>query len=175
MIQFRDKVLNDEAFRETAKRVLRMTCRAGVPLIVNDRVKIGIEIGADGVHIGSDDGDAQHIRATLPSHMIFGVSARCFDEALAMDRVGADYLGVGPIFPTLSKSDASQPMGMAELKRVIDAIRTPVMVIGGVNATTLPACIAAGVKGASVISAVTRAPEMTAATKELMQIWNTPV
>lgn len=171
MIQFRDKSMDDATFRTTAERLLRLTRAAEVPLIVNDRAEIAVAIGADGVHIGRNDGDARRIRAWLPHGTILGVSATCYDEAVAMDGVGADYLGVGPIFPTGSKADAAPPMGLAELQRAIRSVRTPVMAIGGVCAATLPACIAAGVRGAAVISAVTRAEEMSEASEELMRLW----
>jgi thiamine-phosphate pyrophosphorylase len=167
MIQFRDKTMADEAFAETALRILRMSRSAGVPLIVNDRVSIAIAIGADGVHIGSMDGDAEEIRRTLPQEMILGVSARNYAEAMRMDDLGANYLGVGPVFPTNSKEDVTPPIGVVELELICRNVRTPVVAIGGVNAKTLHSVICAGVAGVAVISAVSHAPDMAISVREL--------
>jgi thiamine-phosphate pyrophosphorylase len=175
MIQFRDKTMADEAFAETASRILRMSRSAGVPLIVNDRVSIAIAIGADGVHVGSKDGDAEVIRKTLPPGMIFGVSARNHAEAMRMDRLEADYLGVGPIFPTDSKGDASPPIGVVELGLICRNVRTPVVAIGGVNAQTLRSVICAGVAGVAVISAVSHAPDMANSVQALSTLRRTAV
>jgi thiamine-phosphate pyrophosphorylase len=172
MIQFRDKRMDDDLFADTAARLLRLTHAAGIPLIVNDRVSIGIAIGADGVHVGRRDGDALEILRALPKGMIFGVSATSHREAMAMDVSGADYLGVGPVFPTSTKEDAAPPTGAEELGRICRDVRTPVVAIGGINRHTLPRVIQAGAAGAAVISAITRAPDMTEATRELVRLWN---
>jgi thiamine-phosphate pyrophosphorylase len=167
MIQFRDKTMDDEQFAETALRILRMSRSAGVPLIINDRVSIAIAIGADGVHVGSNDGDAEEIRKTLPHGMILGVSARNVAEAMRMDAIGADYLGVGPVFPTNSKEDVTPPIGVAELELICRKVRTPVVAIGGVNAETMHSVICAGAAGVAVISAVSHAPDMAKSVREL--------
>lgn len=167
MIQFRDKTMEDDVFQETALRILRMSRSAGVPLIINDRVSIAIAIGADGVHVGSKDGDAKEIKETLPHGMIFGVSARNYAEAMKVDAIGADYLGVGPVFPTISKEDVTPPIGIAELELICRNVRTPVVAIGGINAETLHSVICAGVAGVAVISAVSHAPDMAKSVREL--------
>jgi thiamine-phosphate pyrophosphorylase len=175
MIQFRDKRMSDDVFAETAVRLLGLTRAAGVPLIVNDRVAIGIAIGADGVHIGRHDGNALEMIRTLPTGMILGVSATSYREAMAMDACGAHYLGVGPVFPTSTKKDAMPPIGAEELGRICRDVRTPVVAIGGIDRHTLPRVIQAGAAGAAVISAITHAPGMTEATRELVQLWNPSV
>lgn len=172
MIQFRDKEIDDETFAAVAKQLLSLTRSAGIPFIVNDRVQIAIGIGADGIHIGQEDGDPEEVRKQLPKNMIFGVSARNYSEVISMDALDGDYLGVGPIFPTKSKGDAAPAMGEVELCRSIFDAKTPIMCIGGINAATLPLCIAAGAHGSAVISAVTRAADMVKATKELIGCWN---
>jgi thiamine-phosphate diphosphorylase len=96
MIQYRNKTVGDEEFDETALMLLAMTRAAGIPLIINDRVSIAIAVGADGVHIGREDGDADKVRRYLPEEMCLGVSATDYDEALAVSAIGADYLGVRP-------------------------------------------------------------------------------
>jgi thiamine-phosphate pyrophosphorylase len=169
MIQFRDKKLDDRSFANTATTLLSLTRAAGIPLIINDRVAIAI--GADGVHVGRHDGDVCKIRALLPPEMVFGVSAVNFNEAVAMDEIGADYLGVGPVFPTLSKEDATPSIGTEQLNRICNAVKTNVVAIGGMNMETLPRAIQAGVAGAAVISAVSHAADMVAAARNLIDIW----
>jgi thiamine-phosphate pyrophosphorylase len=169
MIQFRDKTMDDGLFAETASRILQITRAAGVPLIVNDRVAIAIAIGADGVHVGSNDGDPDQIKQNLPTGMILGVSARNYAEAMAMNTVGADYLGVGPVFPTASKEDATPPIGTEELKDICRDTAIPVIGIGGIDYETLPLAMSAGCSGVAVISAVSHAGDMVKAVHELVR------
>jgi thiamine-phosphate pyrophosphorylase len=110
-IQLRDKVMDDNQFTETAIRLAKLTRAAGVPLIVNDRVAIAVAVGVDGIHIGHNDGNVYDIRRGLPPEMILGVSATNYFEAVEMSATGADYIGVGPIFPTGSKADAAPRLG----------------------------------------------------------------
>ncbi len=170
-IQFRDKTMSDAEFTATARRILALTRAAGVPLIVNDRVAVAIAIGADGLHIGQSDGNVQEVRKMIPEGMLFGVSATTYEEAVAMDATGADHLGVGPVFATGSKGDASLPIGLAELARICRAVRKPVVAIGGIHHGNLAGVIAAGAKGAAVISVVTLAHDMSASTAELRRAW----
>lgn len=170
-IQFRDKTMSDKQFTETATRVAVLTRAAGVPLIVNDRVAIAVAIGADGVHIGRSDGDVREIRKALPTGMILGVSATNYLEALELNATDADYLGVGPIFPTGSKDDAAPAIGLEELARIHRDMNKPVVAIGGINRENLRRVIEAGAAGAAVISAVTHAPDMVAAVAELRDVW----
>ena len=170
-IQFRDKTMNEEEFAETATRVTALTRAAGVPLIVNDRVAIAVAIGADGVHIGRSDGNVREIRKTLPAGMVLGVSVTNYLEALEMNATDADYLGVGPIFPTGSKDDAAPAIGIEELARIRRDVNKPLVAIGGINRDNLRRVIESGAAGAAVISAVTRAPDMVAAVAELRGVW----
>jgi thiamine-phosphate pyrophosphorylase len=170
-IQFRDKTMSDKQFAETATRVAVLTRAAGVPLIINDRVAIAVAIGADGIHIGRSDGDVREIRKALPAGMILGVSVTNYLEALEMDATDADYLGVGPIFPTGSKDDAAPAIGLEELARIHRDVNKPLIAIGGINQGNLRRVIEAGAAGAAVISAVTHAPGMVAAVAELRDVW----
>lgn len=171
MIQLRDKKMDDREFAKTASNLLRMARAAGVPLIVNDRVAIAIAVGADGVHVGQHDGDIQEIKKSLPREMIFGVSATNYAEAIRMDAIGADYLGVGPVFPTNSKQDATPPTGAEELARICRDVRTPVVAIGGINKDTLRRAIQAGAAGAAVISAVSHAENMATSVGEFVTMF----
>lgn len=173
MIQFRDKTASNEQFTAMASKLLRMTRAAGIPLIVNDRVSIAVALRADGVHIGRDDGDPLEVRRALPAGMCLGISASNYDDALAMSRAGADYLGVGPVFPTVSKADAAPSIGTAELATICRAVGVPVVAIGGIDQSNLQAIRDAGASGIAMISAVTRAKNMETAAQELRSEWQT--
>ena len=170
-IQFRDKTMNEEEFAKTATRLTVLTRAAGVPLIVNDRVAIAVAIRADGVHIGRSDGNVREIRKTLPAGMVLGVSVTNYIEALEMNATDADYLGVGPIFPTGSKDDAAPAIGIEELVRIRRDVNKPLVAIGGITRENIRRVIESGAAGAAVISAVTRAADMVAAVAELTGVW----
>ncbi len=121
----------------------------GSTFVVNDDVEAALELGADGVHLGQGDGGAERARAR---GLLLGRSATTYDEALAAD---ADYLGVGPIWPTPSKSDAAPPLGLVELARICAAVSVPVVAIGGIDASNAADCIRAGAAGVAVVRAAT--------------------
>ncbi len=121
----------------------------GTTFVVNDDVDAALELGADGVHLGQSDSGADRARAR---GLLLGRSAVTFDQAVAAD---ADYLGVGPIWPTPSKKDADPPLGIAELERICSAVSIPVIAIGGIDSANAGACIRAGAAGVAVIRAAT--------------------
>jgi len=119
----------------------------GTTFIVNDDVDAALELGADGVHLGQSDEGAARARAR---GLLLGRSATTFEEAVA---AAADYLGVGPVWPTPSKADAAPALGLAELERICGAVDVPVIAIGGVDASNAGDCIRAGAAGVAVIRA----------------------
>jgi thiamine-phosphate pyrophosphorylase len=121
----------------------------GATFIVNDDVDAALELGADGVHLGQSDGGAERARQR---GLVLGRSATSCDEAVAAE---ADYLGVGPIWETASKTDATTPLGLEELARICAAVTVPVVAIGGIDSSNAAACIAAGAAGVAVIRAAT--------------------
>jgi len=121
----------------------------GTTFVVNDDVDAALELGADGVHLGQSDGGAERARQR---GLLLGRSATSYDEAVAAE---ADYLGVGPIWETPSKTDATPPLGVEELARICAAVSIPVVAIGGIDASNAAACIAAGAAGVAVIRAAT--------------------
>jgi len=121
----------------------------GTTFVVNDDIDAALELGADGVHLGQFDSGADRARAR---GLLLGRSAVTFDQAVAVD---ADYLGVGPIWPTPSKKDADPPLGIAELGRICSAVSIPVIAIGGIDSSNAGACIRAGAAGVAVIRAAT--------------------
>ena len=173
VVQFRDKMMTNAEFAAMAARLLKITRPAGVALIINDRVDIAMAIGAEGVHVGQHDAQVRELRRRLPENMIVGGSATNLAEAIEVSDAGADYLGVGPVFPTGSKADATPPMGLEELAKICRAVRQPVVAIGGITRHNLKQIIKAGAAGAAVIAAVAEAPDMLGATTELADIWST--
>ena len=121
----------------------------GATFIVNDDVDAALELGADGVHLGQSDAGAVRARRR---GLLLGRSATSYDEAISAE---ADYLGVGPIWETPSKADATAPLGLAELARICGAVTIPVVAIGGIDAANAAACIRAGAAGVAVIRAAT--------------------
>ena len=121
----------------------------GTAFVVNDDLDAALELGADGVHLGQADPGAALARRR---GLLLGRSATSFEEAIDAD---ADYLGVGPIWPTPSKDDAAEPLGIAELARICAAVRVPVVAIGGIDASNAAECIRAGAAGVAVIRAAT--------------------
>lgn len=171
VIQFRDKEMSDDEFAATARRLLNLTRRYNAQLLINDRVEIAVAIGADGVHVGQYDLAFAEVKAMCRPGMIIGVSATNHAEAIQLAGSGADYLGVGPIFPTPSKLDATPPIGTTELARICGDVALPIVAIGGITETNLPEIIRSGAAGAAVIGAVCSAPDMAAATSGLLRVW----
>lgn len=152
-LQLREKELEHGAFLEEARRMRRLARQYGVPFVVNDNVEIALESGADGVHIGQEDQAAAEVRALLGPDKILGVSANTVEQALAAERAGADYLGVGAVFSTSTKLDADH-VSFDTLKAICHAVKLPIVAIGGINADNILLLRGSGAHGAAVISAV---------------------
>ncbi len=146
---------------------LRDLCRRyGVPFLINDRVDVALALHADGVHGGQEDLPPEVARRLLGPRALIGVSARTPEQAQAAEAAGADYLGVGSVFPTSSKVDPVL-IGLEGLARVARSTRLPVVAIGGVRAENAADCIRAGAVGVAVISAITQAPDPEGAARSL--------
>ncbi|WP_442951882.1 thiamine phosphate synthase [Paenibacillus sp. A14] len=162
LVQFREKgpgARTGEARFALALRLQAACRRKGVPFIVNDDVDLALRIGADGVHIGQDDESAGEVRARIGGRRLLGVSAHTPEEARRAVEQGADYLGIGPIYPTASKADARPVQGtrlLSELRAL--GIGVPLVGIGGITAVRAGDVVRAGADGVAVISAVTGAP-----------------
>ncbi len=169
-LQFRNKHLGDAPFREVAREILdRVRRRPRAALIINDRVEIAVEIGAHGVHVGPEDEPPERVRARLPDHFILGVSARTPERAKAAERAGADYLGVGAVFPTASKADAIT-IGMEGLRAVMSETTLPVVAIGGIDLENIRHIRDAGCRYAAVLSALNDAPDIPERVREFRRI-----
>ena len=168
VIQLREKQCSSRDFYELALRVKGITARRGVPLIINDRVDICLAAGADGVHVGQSDLPACQVRRLLGPDRILGVSARTLEEALEAQENGADYLGVGAMYATSTKTDA-QVVSMETLRAIRGAVQIPIVVIGGINRDTLEPFKGMGIDGLAVVSAVVAQQDIRAAARELVE------
>lgn len=170
MIQFREKgrsALTGVPMLELARQLQDLCHHAGIPFIVNDDVELALELNADGVHIGQDDESADSVRARI-GNRILGVSAHTIEEARRATLQGADYLGVGPIYPTISKDDAHAVQGPAILYEMRKAgIDLPIVGIGGITIDRVKEVVSAGADGVAVISAVTQAEQIRVAAEGL--------
>ena len=137
-----------------------------VPFIVNDNVDIAKAMDADGVHVGQDDMEALDVRAKLGPDKIIGVSAHTVEEALLAEKHGADYLGVGAVFPTSSKDDVDV-LPYETLKAICEAVSIPVVAIGGISQKNVAKLAGSGICGVAVISAIYAAKNIQAAAADL--------
>ena len=152
-VQLLEKHLDQAHFLEEAKD-LKMLCKAyNVPFVINDNVDIALEMDADGVHVGQSDMEAGDVRAKLGPDKIIGVSAQTVEQAVLAEKRGADYLGVGAVFPTNSKDDATD-VSYETLKAICQAVSIPVIAIGGITKDNVEELSGSGICGIAVISAI---------------------
>ena len=168
-VQLRMKDEPARVMLEAAREIAPLCRAAGVAFIVNDRVDVALISGADGVHVGQDDLPARDVRALMGPRALIGVSAATVEEGEAAERMGADYLGVGAVYPIGTKPDAGAPVGLARLGEIRRAVHLPLVGIGGITADNAAAVIRAGASGVAVITAVTMAKDMAAATRRLRE------
>lgn len=170
VIQLREKDCSSREFYELGLRVKKITERYNAPLIINDRVDIALAVGAAGVHVGQGDLPCKVVREIVGPDMIVGVSAATLDEAVRAEQDGADYLGVGAMYATATKTD-TRPVSMEELLKIRAAVKIPIVVIGGINKQTLGNFKGTGVNGLAVVSAIVAQPDPEAAARELLRMW----
>ncbi|MFL5653392.1 MAG: thiamine phosphate synthase [Ktedonobacteraceae bacterium] len=167
VIQLRDKTASTRLLIEEGLALRALTRERGALLIVNDRIDVALAVEADGAHVGQDDMPAQLARRLLGPERILGVSAANIGEAEEAVAGGADYLGVGPIFPSLGKADAGPSTGVHLLSELAQRYATPLVAIGGITAENAPEVVRAGAAGVAVITAVVYAENITAASRQL--------
>ena len=168
MIQIREKDLNEKDFLLEAEELLALCRSYNVPFIVNDNVELAVKIGADGVHVGQSDMNARDVRALIGNDKILGVSTQTVEQALFAQECGADYLGVGAVFPTGSKDDA-EVLDRKTLMDICKAVSIPVVAIGGITKDNVRELKGTGIAGISVISAVFAQKDIQNATAELLK------
>lgn len=170
MVQLREKNISSLDFYNLAKAVRHITNKYNVPLIINDRIDIALSVGAQGVHIGQSDIPASVARKIIGRDMLLGVSASFLPEAIRAQNDGADYLGVGAMFPTGTKSDAAA-VSMNELQKIRKAVSIPIVAIGGINKENASQLIGIGINGLAVVSAIISQPDIKQAATELKHIF----
>lgn len=165
-VQLREKELDETTFLQEAKELRALCCRYGVPFLVNDNVEIAIACVADGIHVGQEDLAAGEVRRRVGENMILGVSVHTVEEACQAVRDGADYLGLGAVFPTSTKTDVEQ-MPNETLRAICDAVDVPIVAIGGINRGNILRLAGSGVDGVALVSAIFSAEDIEGTCREL--------
>ena len=165
MVQLRDKQATDGAMIEQARRLKAALAGSGVPLVINDRLAVAVESGADGLHMGQDDGEVATARAALGEEAILGLSVQTPEQMARVDAERLDYLGLGAVFATSSKRSRTRPLGFEGLARLTAASPLPAVAIGGLQAEHAAAVHQAGAQGLAVISAICGQPDPEAAAR----------
>ena len=153
MVQLREKDLEKEEFQKEARQIQELCKKHQVPFLINDNVELAVEIEADGVHVGQHDMEAGEVRQKIGPDKILGVSAQTVEQALKAQAAGADYLGVGAVFPTGTKDDADA-VSLDTLKAICQAVDIPVVAIGGIKESNIQALKGSGICGVAVVSAI---------------------
>lgn len=169
LLQLREKALDPEAFLQEAVEACRLCHRYGVPLIINDNVDVALGSGADGVHVGIEDAPVQQIRRRTGSDFIIGATAKTVEQARLAEASGADYLGVGAVFPSPTKKTAIR-ITNAQLREICASVRIPAVAIGGINAENALEICGCGARGIAVVSAIFAAQDIRTAAAALRTI-----
>jgi len=169
-VQLREKECSTREFIEQALVVRDFLKDRGVPLIINDRVDVALAVAADGVHLGQTDMPLTSAQKIVGDSMIIGISAESLADAVEAERNGADYLGVSPIYATPTKIDTAAPLGLEGLRAIREAVKLPLVAIGGLNRDNAAAVIRSGGDGVAVVSAIVAAGNPADAARRLKQI-----
>ncbi|MGD8352938.1 MAG: thiamine phosphate synthase [Pseudomonadota bacterium] len=170
MVQYRDKDNSSRRMIEKA-RLLLVICRtAGAALIVNDRVDVAMASGADGVHLGQDDMELADARRIAGDKAIIGISVTTVEEARKAEAAGADYLGANGVFPTGTKTDLGEPLGLGGVSRLASATSLPLVAIGGINADNAGDILAAGADGVAIVSYIVSAENIEERCHTLLKV-----
>jgi thiamine-phosphate pyrophosphorylase len=167
-LQLREKKLSEEEFIKEAQEMKKLAQEYKIPFVINDNIKVALEVDADGVHIGQDDMSVQEARKLLGEDKIIGVSAHNVKEAVKAQKGGADYLGVGAVCATSTKKDANV-VSKEEIKKIKEAVDIPIVAIGGIKQDNIKTLQGTGVDGVAVVSAIFAAKDITKAAKELLK------
>lgn len=165
-IQLREKNLDEESFLQEAVEIKELCKKYHVPFVINDNVDIAVQMDSDGVHVGQSDMEAGNVREKLGPDKIVGVSAQTVEQAVLAEKRGADYLGVGAVFPTGSKNDADD-VSIETLKEICKAVKIPVIAIGGISKDNVLELEGSGICGIAVISAIFAQKDIEKATHNL--------
>lgn len=171
MIQLREKNMPQEDFLKEAREMAALCHRYGTALIINDNVEVALKSGADGVHVGMEDLPVKEIRKQVPGDFIIGATAKTTEQAQRAEKEGADYLGVGAVFPSPTKKNAIR-ITTEELKKICSSVRIPAVAIGGITSENAGTLVGGGMAGMALVSAVFGASDIereTAGLKKKIQ------
>ena len=171
MVQLREKTATTRAFLDEARALKAVLAGWGVPLIVNDRADVALAVGADGVHLGQTDMPVEAVRALVGPGMLIGLSITDAEQIGRADASAADYLGIGPLHPQKTKSDAATPLGLGGFAKLRRLSPKPVLAIGGVKAVDVPMLAEEGATGVAVVSAIMAAEDPEAAARAFTVAW----
>lgn len=168
MVQLREKELDESAFLREAVQVRKLCHKYHVPLIINDNVDVALESGADGVHVGAEDAPASQIRARAGADFIIGVTAKTVEQAKLAQESGADYIGVGAVFPSPTKKNAIR-ITTQQLHTICSSVAIPAVAIGGIASSNLSQLHGGGMAGVAVVSAIFGAADIRGAAVALRE------
>ncbi|MBO8158294.1 thiamine phosphate synthase [Thermosyntropha sp.] len=171
LVQLRAKNIPDRQFYELACLLKKELKKYKTPLIIDDRADIALAADADGVHVGQKDLPLGKVRQIIGRDKIIGATANTLDQALEAEKEGADYIGIGPVFPTTTKQNPAPVVGTEKLKIICSHIKIPIVAIGGINSSNLPRLKNTGVKGIAVASAILKAENCAKAAEKIKIIW----
>lgn len=169
MVQLREKRLSTQALVEEAVEIKELCHRYHVPLIINDNVEAAVASGADGVHVGITDTPVAEIRKRAGGSFIIGATAKTVAQAIAAEQAGADYLGVGAVFPSPTKQNAVR-ITLEQLKQICSAVSIPAVAIGGIGRENVAALAGGGMAGIAVVSAIFAEKNIQNAAAELKEV-----
>ncbi len=170
IVQLREKSASTLEFYNNALKVKVVTDKHNIPLIINDRVDIALAIDAAGIHVGQSDLPARVVRKIIGSSKILGVSANTVEMAVKAEKAGADYIGVGALYATNTKSDAKVIL-QEQLVEIKKAVGIPIVGIGGINLQNAGEAAAAGIDGIAVVSAIISQKDIAGAAGELLSVF----
>lgn len=169
LVQLREKDITTQNFYKTAVEIKKITDKYNVPLIINDRMDIALAANTAGLHVGQDDMPCIIARKLLGNDRILGVSARTLEEAIKAEKDGADYIGVGAVFPTSTKGDA-KAVSIELLKKIKESVSIPVVAIGGINEKNASLLRPTNIDGISVISSILGKEDIRGAAETLKKL-----
>lgn len=167
-VQLREKYMDEDRFTEEAVKLKALCENYGVPLIINDNLNVALRSGADGVHVGQEDMSADEIRKLAGSDFIIGVTAKTIEQAKAAEQAGADYIGVGAVFPSPTKQGAIR-ITAEELKEICGSVSIPAVAIGGVSLENMNLLKGMGMNGFAVVSALFAAEDIKVRARSLKE------
>ena len=168
-LQMREKDLDEGTFEQEAEALKKLCAQYHIPFVVNDSVEIALDIDADGVHVGQSDIKGRDIRSMIGNEKILGISAGTVEEAIAAEKAGADYIGVGAVFSTSTKKNARN-LTVEKLKEISESVSIPVVAIGGIGVSNIMELVESGVDGVAVVSAIFAAENPGEATAKLLKL-----